>query len=502
MIDVTDLFPNFMKRRAGTVCLSLFVAAGTAFYAAGACALTAEPTEYGVPGYHLSGFLPASDQHSTFNNGIAPQPETLPSLGSQYIKSDNGPSATETRLATTLKELGTTTADSDDPLRVQAETLALNQAAKLVEKESTSLLSPLGTLSTSLDVTGHNLDGSAGHLFSPLYNADNNLVYSQIGLENATDATVGNFGLGQRFNTGKWMLGYNAFIDNDFDHQLTRGSLGAEAWTDYLRFSTNYYHPFSSYKADSSTSAQLRRQTRGYDITTKGYLPFYRQLGASLSYEQYFGNQVDLFGNGTRQSNPSAVSFGLNYTPVPLVTVMAEHQAGQDGDNQDLVKLTLNYRLGVPLSQQLSSQNVAVARSLRGSRFDMVDRNNMPVMEFKQRKTLSVFLATPPWSLQPGETVPLKLQLRALNPVVALSWQGDTQALSLTPPANNRDPEGWSVIVPQWDDSAGATNSYRLSVTVEDSKSQKVTSNWITLTVSPPLTAQPQYNSNDSGLNF
>jgi hypothetical protein len=85
---------------------------------------------------------------------------------------------------------------------------------------------------------------------------------------------------------------------------------------------------------------------------------------------------------------------------------------------------------------------------------------------------------------------------------VALSWQGDTQALSLTPPANNRNPEGWSVIVPQWDDSAGATNSYRLSVTVEDSKSQKVTSNWITLTVSPPLTAQPQYNSNDSGLNF
>jgi hypothetical protein len=55
--------------------------------------------------------------------------------------------------------------------------------------------------------------------------------------------------------------------------------------------------------------------------------------------------------------------------------------------------------------------------------------------------------------------------------------------------------------VPQWDDSPGATNSYRLSVTVEDSKSQKVTSNWITLTVAPPLTAQPQYG-NDAGLNF
>ncbi|MFD3246863.1 YchO/YchP family invasin [Rahnella aquatilis] len=502
MTEVTDFFSDLLKRFAGNPCASLLIAGGAAFYAVSASALTAEPTEYGVSGYHLSGFLPASDESSVFNNGAPAQPSRmLPSLGSQYIQTNTGPTATEKQLATTLKELGTTTTDSDDPLRVQAETLALSQAAKLVQKETSSLLSPLGTVSTSLDMSGRNLDGSSGRLFSPLYNSQTNLVYSQIGLQSETDATVGNFGLGQRFNTGAWMLGYNAFVDNDFDHQLTRGSLGAEAWTDYLRFSTNYYYPFSSYKADNSTSAQLRRQARGYDITTKGYLPFYRQLGASLSYEQYFGNQVDLFGNGTRQSNPSAVSFGVNYTPVPLVTVMAEHQAGQDGDNQDVVKLTLNYRLGVPLDQQLSSRNVAAARSLRGSRMDMVDRNNMPVMEFKQRKTLSVYLATPPWSLQPGETVPLKLQLRALNSVVALSWQGDTQALSLTPPANNRNPDGWSVIVPPWDDSPDATNIYRLSVTVEDSKSQKVTSNWITLNVSPPLTAQPQYG-NDPGLNF
>ena len=504
MTNVTDFF-SYLLKRSGPSCLSVLIAGAGTFYAVGAFALTADPAESNSAAlnlsYDLSGFLPASDQQSAFNTGGSAQPAALPSLGSQYIKSASGPTATEKQLATTLKELGTTTADSDDPLRLQAENLALGQAAKLVQKETNSLLSPLGTVSTTLDMTGHNLDGSSGQLFSPLYNTDNNLVYSQIGLQSASDATVGNFGVGQRINTGAWMLGYNAFIDNDFDHQLTRGSLGAEAWSDYLRLSTNYYHPISSYKADSRTSAQQRRQARGYDITTKGYLPFYRQLGASLSYEQYFGNQVDLFGNGTRQSNPSAVSFGLNYTPVPLVTVMAEHQAGQDGDNQDLVKLTLNYRLGVPLDQQLSARNVAAANSLRGSRMAMVDRNNMPVMEFKQRKTLSVFLATPPWTLQPGETVPLKLQLRALNSVVALSWQGDTQALSLTPPANNRNAEGWSVIVPPWDESPGASNSYRLSVTVEDSQSQKVTSNWITLTVAPPLAVQPQYG-NDAGLNF
>jgi len=498
MTDVTEVFSDLLKRIAPTLRTSCFLLWGTVFYTASASALTVDAYQPFSPDVDLS--APAGEYNSLFNNGSddgssAQSANTLPSLGSAYYKPSTGATAVETKIATALKQFGeqTSSADNEDPLRLQAETLALSQAAKLVQKETSSLLSPLGTASMSLDVSGRNFDGSSGQLFSPLHQSKNGLTYSQIGLMSATDATVGNFGVGQRWNEGKWMLGYNAFVDNDFDHQLTRGSVGAEAWTDYLHFSTNYYRPFSSFKADDSSSAQLRRQARGYDITTKGYLPFYRQIGASLSFEQYYGDQVDLFGNGTRQSNPSAMTFGLNYTPVPLVTVKASHQAGQDGDNKDSVQLSLNYRLGVPLAQQLSASNVAEAHSLRGSQMDTVERNNLPVMEFKQRKTLSVYLATPPWNLQSGETVALKLQVRALNSVNALSWQGDTQALSLTPPPNNRNTDGWSIIVPPWDGSEGATNSYRLSVTVVDSKSQHVTSNWITLNVSPPaMSADPQ----------
>ncbi len=87
----------------------------------------------------------------------------------------------------------------------------------------------------------------------------------------------------------------------------------------------------------------------------------------------------------------------------------------------------------------------------------------------------------------PGESLPLKLQIRHSNPVKAVSWQGYTQALSLTPPADNNQPQGWSVIVPAWDDSPGASNEYHLSVTLEDEKQQRVTSNWITLKVQPPM---------------
>jgi hypothetical protein len=110
-------------------------------------------------------------------------------------------------------------------------------------------------------------------------------------------------------------------------------------------------------------------------------------------------------------------------------------------------------------------------------------------VEYRQRKTLSVFLATPPWELHPGETVALKLQIRASHGIRSITWQGDSHALSLTPPANNRDTTGWSMIMPTW--RAEGPNEYRLSVVIEDDKGQKVTSNWITLKLAEPLLVSP-----------
>ena len=185
------------------------------------------------------------------------------------------------------------------------------------------------------------------------------------------------------------------------------------------------------------------------------------------------------------------MNLGLNYTPVPLVTLTAAHKQGESGASQNNLGLKLNYRFGVPLVKQLSAGEVAATRSLRGSRYDSPERNSLPVMEFRQRKTLSVWLATPPWDLKGGETVMLKLQVRSAHGIREIHWQGDTQALSLTSPAKSNSSDGWSVIMPAWDDSEGATNRWHLSAVVEDEKGQRVSSNEIVLTVVQPLVALP-----------
>lgn len=407
------------------------------------------------------------------------------------------------KIATAAKSIGEASMnnDSDKSLREEAGAWAFNQfrdaATERAASESEQLLSPYGRASVSLAVDDEGrFNGTSAQLFTPWQDNYQYLTFSQLGVQQTDYGTVGHAGMGQRWIAGSWRIGYNAFVDGLLASHQQRGSLGAEAWGEYLRFSANYYHPLTGWQ-NHGQSAQMR-MARGYDITTQGYLPFYRQLGMRLSYEQYLGRRVDLFNSGNMMRNPTAVSLGVNYTPVPLFTLSASHKEGDGGESQDQFALKMNYRIGVALSQQLSASNVAAAKSLSGSRYDRVDRNDSPVMAFRQRKTLSVFLATPPWQVQPGETLALKLQVRSSNAIKAVSWQGDTQALSLTPPADNASIQGWSIIVPAWDSSEGARNEYHLSVTLEDSRQQRVTSNWITLKLAPPVTLQaPESGSFD-----
>lgn len=413
--------------------------------------------------------------------------QQLPSLGGDVPTED----AFSTRLAQIAKSIGeASTSTSDVTFGQQASVWAFNHLRDEVTErlidEGQSLLSPYGTtqLSLQVDMDG-NFTGSGGQLLTPWQDNYQYLTFSQLGVTQTDDGLVGDAGLGQRWIAGNWLLGYNALVDRQFDSGLQRASLGTEAWSDFLRLSANYYAPLGGWR--NSSDSQQSRMARGYDITTQGYLPFYRQLGVSVTWEQYLGDDVDLFNSGTLEKNPVAVKVGVNYTPVPLLTFTASHKEGESGQSQDQLGMRINYRPGVALSKQLSADNVAEARSLRGSRYDLVERNSSPVLEFRQRKTLSVFLATPPWQLSPGETLALKIQIRAANEITAVSWQGDTQALSLTPPPDNRSPQGWSVIIPAWDSTPGASNQYRLSVTLEDSKQQRVTSNWITLQVTPPM---------------
>ncbi|MEQ4531695.1 MAG: inverse autotransporter beta domain-containing protein, partial [Mixta sp.] len=237
--------------------------------------------------------------------------QQLPSLGID----DSQENAFSTRLAQMAKSIGeASNSDSDASFGQQAGVWAFNHfrdevADRLID-EGQSLLSPYGTaqLSLQVDMDG-NFVGSGGQLLTPWQDNYQYLTFSQLGVTQTDDGLVGNAGLGQRWVAGNWLLGYNALVDRQFDSGLQRASLGTEAWSDFLRLSANYYAPLGGWR--NSSSSQQNRMARGYDITTQGYLPFYRQLGVSVTWEQYLGNNVDLFNNGSPEKNPVSVKVGV-----------------------------------------------------------------------------------------------------------------------------------------------------------------------------------------------
>ncbi|TNA23039.1 hypothetical protein EMF73_32375, partial [Klebsiella pneumoniae] len=200
-------------------------------------------------------------------------------------------------------------------------------------------------------------------------------------------------GFGWRhFSENDWMAGVNTFIDHDLSRSHTRIGVGAEYWRDYLKLSANGYIRASGWKKSPDVEDYQERPANGWDIRAEGYLPAWPQLGASLMYEQYYGDEVGLFGKDKRQKDPHAITAEVNYTPVPLLTLSAGHKQGKSGENDTRFGLEVNYRIGEPLEKQLDTDSIRERRMLAGSRYDLVERNNNIVLEYRKSEVIRIAL--------------------------------------------------------------------------------------------------------------
>ncbi len=400
-----------------------------------------------------------------------------------------------------------------EALKSQAQSYLQNQVTSSAQTYLDNVLSPYGKLRTNLSIGERgDLDGSSLDYFVPLYDNQETLFFSQLSTQRKDDRTIGNIGFGFRQNINSWLLGSNAFYDYDFTRGHRRLGLGVEAWADYLKLSGNYYHPLSSWKDSPDFEFYEERPARGWDIRAESWLPFYPQLGGKLVYEQYYGDEVALFGSDNLQKNPQAVTLGVNYTPVPMVTVGADYKAGT-GDNRDLsVNATLTYQFGAPIAAQLDPENVKVQRSLMGSRHDFVERNNFIVLEYREKDPLDVTLwlkadaanTHPECVIQdtPESAIGLEKCKWTVNAlinhhykIIAASWQAKNnanrtlvmpvvQANMLTEGNNNT----WNLVLPAWvnaetEAERTALNSWKVRMTLEDEKGNRQNSGVVEIVV-------------------
>ena len=253
-------------------------------------------------------------------------------------------------------------------------------------------LSQFGTARVQLNVDDKgNWDDSAIDFLAPLYDNKKSMLFTQLGLRAPDGRVTGNLGMGVRtFYVEEWMFGGNVFLDDDFTGKNRRVGFGAEAWTNNLKLSANTYVGTTDWHQSRDFDDYNEKPADGYDVRAEGYLPAYPQLGAKLMYEQYYGDKVALFDTDHLQSNPSTITTGLSYTPIPLVQLAINYKRGQDSMDDTQFQVNFRYDLTRPLVYQLDPESVRLERSLAGSRYDLVERNNEIVLQYKKKEQQSV----------------------------------------------------------------------------------------------------------------
>ncbi|KAB5959637.1 acylphosphatase [Bifidobacterium adolescentis] len=353
----------------------------------------------------------------------------------------------------------------------QAASMARGWVASSASAQATDWLSRWGTARVSLGVDeDFSLKSSSFEFLHPWYETPYNLVFSQHTLHRTDDRTQTNHGIGWRYFTSSWMSGVNMFIDHDLTRYHTRTGMGVEYWRDYLKLSGNGYLRLSNWRSAPELDNDYEaRPANGWDLRAEGWLPAWPQLGGKLVYEQYYGDEVALFGKDERQNDPHAITAGLSYTPVPLISFSAEQRQGKQGENDTRIGMELPLQPGHSLQKQLDPAEVAARRSLVGSRYDLVDRNNNIVLEYRKKELVRLTL-TDPLKGKPGE---VKSLVSSLQTKYALKGY-DIEAASLQSAGGKVAVSGKDiqVTIPPYRFTAmpETDNTYPIAVTAEDSK--------------------------------
>lgn len=345
-------------------------------------------------------------------------------------------------------------------------------------------LSHFGTARVQLDADKNfSLKNSQFDLLMPLYDRGDNLVFTQGSLHRTDSRTQANLGAGLRHFTPTYMVGGNLFGDYDLSRDHARAGAGLEYWRDFLKLGVNGYMRLTGWKDSPDLENYQERPANGWDIRAQAWVPSLPQLGGKLTYEQYYGKEVALFGVDNRQKNPHAITAGINYTPVPLITLGAEQRQGQSGKNDTRLTVDMNYQLGVPWRSQLNPEAVAAMRSLTGSRYDLVERNNNIVLEYRRKEVLRLHTADLVTG-HAGEQKSLGVSVTSSYGLARIDW--DASALIAAGGKIVQNGSDYAVVLPPYQATAQAVNTYTVSGVAVDTKGNRSERSDTQVTVQAP----------------
>ncbi|WP_367672843.1 inverse autotransporter beta domain-containing protein, partial [Serratia symbiotica] len=84
----------------------------------------------------------------------------------------------------------------------------------------------------------------------------------------------------------------------------------------------------------------------------------------------------------------------IEYTPVPLLAFSVAQRQGKSGENDTRLGVEMHYQLGMPWQQQINPTAVAAMRSLAGSHYALVERNNNIILAYRKKELIRLHTAS------------------------------------------------------------------------------------------------------------
>ena len=309
--------------------------------------------------------------------------------------------AFEQRLAQGVSQVAQSyTASQDSGSAVSASNLLTEQAASSASSALSQgveeFLSPHGRAKVNVRINADTKDTDIEFDYlHPLLEGNEDILFGQVGARTFDERHIANVGLGYRKQVSPdLMLGANAFVDQDFSNNHTRGGVGIEAWTEKARLAANAYAPLSGWKKSGrdhlNTNPErfdlLERAASGWDVRAEVALPGAPKLAGTAKYFQWNGEGVDAFGGGQLEKDPKGYSIGAKWQPIPLVGFTAEHQKIHGGDGQWQVGASFTWTFDRELQSQLNPDNATALKPLSEARKDFVQREYNIVLDYKQKE--------------------------------------------------------------------------------------------------------------------
>ncbi len=338
-------------------------------------------------------------QHSVFDDKKAA--DNKPVKTAAKAKKDKKAAADDSALASKLSSLGSAAQSYSDAVDKTdyLMSIAANTASGYVSNAVNEALSDYAGANAQLSLTLDN-DGRlrpSGKVLLPLWSTPLNSIYTQMGItESYNNNKIGHVALGTRFypfaeddSSGDLMLGLNGIYHYSLDRHHRSMSIGGEMMTPYMRISSNVYQRLSSWKIsedfDGYNYGYVReRPANGFDIRTKWFFPGLNNLAVLANVEKWRGDHVAPFGDiDELEKNPWVYSGGVEWQPVPAITLTAQHQQTGRGQTNEQVMVNFNVPLGeVKDAFDPSQVNKAGGMDVSTSRSMFIDANFNQILDY------------------------------------------------------------------------------------------------------------------------